>query len=289
MKKWMSLVLAAMLLFSLAGCGKPKLQIITQTTIPVNPMYLGNVCQGYACVVHLDDQRSSFVYIDTAGNQLSENTYDFASDFEENGKALVCKQNKYFYINTDGTVLSEASVSDFTGSDYSMFYERDEKKGLKDENNQPITEPIFVFVEGFSTKNLNEYVLAEYEKDGGFASCLINRQGQQISLPYNCSSAYVQGDYIHCTLTEDGKKRETVLNMNGKDILQKTYDLVKICDKNYFAIIQDGKLGLLNSNGAEVVPPSISCDYSPDMNIGYGEGYLTISINGCLAFVQLQE
>lgn len=65
--------------------------------------------------------------------------------------------------------------------------------------------------------------------------------------------------------------------------------MVLPCEGKWFAVIQDGKLGLLDWDGNVLIPPSVSCDWSPDMRIGYGEGYLTVQIDGKLAFVKIVE
>lgn len=299
MKKWLCVFLSVALLLCCVACNRKSdssssqkhinMKVVTQTDIPVDPMHLGDVCHGYACVVRIDGQDESFVYINPNGEYLSPTTYDFAYSFGTDKSALVYLNNKYVYINTNGEIIRDANMPDYQGDDYSVYYEKDGKKGLLDKEGRPITEAIFHFARAFSTTDDSEFVLAEYEINGVTQSCLVNRQGEQISLPYICSNAYISGEFIHCTLTKNGCKQETVLDMNGKEILTRTYDLVQVCGDTYFAIIQDGKLGLLNIDGSELIPPSISCDYTPDMNIGFGENYITVSINGCLAFVEISN
>ncbi len=283
MKKWLCLLLCGVLLLP-AGCKGASLKLVTQTDIAVDPMHLGDVREGYACVVPLSGDGSSFAFVDTAGNYLSETTYDMAYDFGEDKRALVLMDKDYVYINTEGAVVEQATQPTKTESDYSLFYEKDGKIGLMDADKQPLTEAIFDYISSFSAEG---YASAQYESDGATKSCLINRQGKQIPLPDTSSRAFVDGQYIHCTMTEDGNRQDTLLDMTGKEILTRRYDLVNNCDNQFFAVIQDGKLGLLNTDGSELVAPSIPCDYSPDMRIGYGEGYLTISVSGCLAFVKI--
>lgn len=243
---------------------------------------LPGVSEGYACVAIAFGDNSGFAYVDTDGNILNNTFYNFAYSFNEDGRALVqLSDTSWRYINTKGEDIGpyEEENPPYT-PDTSMFYEENGKFGLLDAEGNKITEPVFDGVAGFTDGYAPVFSLEQ-----GFM--YIDREGNIIKLPEAVRNSHIDNGRIYCKFQNDCKYG--VLDLNGNELLPKRYDALVNCDNKYYAIIEDNKLGLIDLSGNEIVSPTLDCDYSEDLNIGYGEGYITLKKDNNLAFAKIVE
>ena len=260
----------------------------------LDPMYLSGVSQGYAVVAVYDEDGEYFVYVSTEGQLLTSKRYTVAYPFDESGKALVqYPSGLWAYIDTNGQILSWTEAPTATPSIEGLVYEENGLYGICGQDGYRWTEPIFLVPPIFYDNP--SYAYTSMLKDGKTVPVLVSVSGTTIELPEGTSDAYVCRDAqynsrVICRgIGYDGEKVDTVFDTNGNEILSERYSLVLPCEGKWFAVIQDGKLGLLDWDGNVLIAPSIACDWSPDMRIGYGEGYLTVQIDGQLAFVKILE
>ena len=278
------------ILIQLTGCNTassstPNLTIVCKTAIRINPSSIGDLSHGYVSVhTIIDDGPERATFIDVNGNMLDDHLYESAYGFDRAGKALVqLENNTWAYINTNGQIIRYADAPK-SEADYSMFYQEGDKFGLLSENSTPLTDAIFTFITPYI---YDDYAFVEYEN---LSTALIDRQGNAIvQLPKGCKNPNLKNDRIFCRIEDESGVRQTMLDATGKELLTEQYDLLRNCNDQWLAVVKDGKLGLLDMNGRELVRPSIPCDSSIDVRIGYGENHLSIPQNGYLTFVKICE
>lgn len=255
----------------------------TVTTYKADPGILNGVSCGYACVAISNGDNYGFAYIDTDGNILNDKYYQFAYSFEPDGRAIVqFEDNSWRYINTNGEDIGPAEEPTLS-IDTSTFYEENGKYGLLSENGTKITDPIF----GGMSKFDNDYASVVITDERGLTFAYISRDGKIIELPEPVRNSYIENDRIYCKFQSDNLC--TVLDLNGNEIFPDRYHELENCNNKFYAIIENNKLGIIDLDGNIIISPILSCDYSADMNISYGEGYLTVIIDGYLAFVKITE
>ncbi len=255
------------------------------TSYKVDPSKLGDIKYGYAPVV-LNKKGPSFAFISPDGEILNDKLYEFAYNFGDDGLALVqIEDGSWRYITKKGADVGEAPAPKVNAYDTEAFYETNGVYGLLNGRGEKITEPIFLSMTDFEDGSGFGSILL---KDGdSFAFGYVNRKGKIIKIPEPIHNSFIENDRIFCKFQSEGEWM--VYDLNGNETLSKRYSVLCNCDGLYYAVIEDGKLGLIDTDGNVLVPPSLPCDYSPDMIIGYGAGYLTVALDGKLAFVKISE
>ncbi len=257
----------------------------TITNYKVDSSHLGPVAFGYSCAVLDLDDDYGFGLVNTEGNILNNKLYSFSRGFSADGLAEVLFQDgSWHYIDANGKdmgLVEAYSNSDGSLSVDNWFYGEKGSYGLIDDNGTKVTEPIFDSYDSAS----KGYARVWYFKNGNLTDGYVDRKGNIIELPESARIANMVGDRIYLKSQTDSMW--TVLDLNGNAVLPKKYQDLEICNNKYYAVIDNGKLGLLDFDGNEIITPTLSCDWSEDTNISYGEGYLTVSKDGYLAFVKI--
>ncbi|MBQ4136831.1 MAG: WG repeat-containing protein [Clostridia bacterium] len=265
------------------------MEYYTITNYKVDGSHLGEVNSGYTCAVLSHDEKYGFAFVDPEGNILNNEFYDFSYGFSSDGFAKVRLQDdSWHYIDTNGNDmgLAESDLGNKNvASTSDWFYEENGNYGLLDENGIKVTEPIFDSYRNYPESG--DYVFVYYFKNGNLTDGYANRNGKIIEFPESSRISMIVGDRVYIKTQGDGMW--SVLDLNGDRVLPKKYHDLEICDDKYYAVIEDGKLGLIDFDGNEIIPPTLTCDWAENMNIGYSEGYLTVAKDGCLAFVKITE
>ncbi len=275
----------------------PRLEYVTITEYPTDAMHLAPIRCGYASVVLIDGEQDEYAFVSPQGEILRNMRYRYAGEFL-NGEAWVMYED-----GSEGKVMSDVPPEEWIdpfpprednpvveGERFGMitiYEDGDELYGLREENGSRITEPIYSYIEPFAPGSICTY--ANIDAGGLHTPVMLYPDGHTLLLPEETGYAYWEDGRIYCIdIGEDADTmQQTVLDNAGKELLTRRYSMVLDCGNGYYAVIDDGKLGLLDYTTCQVVfEPSLPCDWSVDMNVCYGEGYLTVMKDGCLAFVR---
>ncbi len=261
------------------------MEYVTVTNYKADPNQLGPVSCGYSCTVLSLGDDHGFAFVDTEGNVLNNELYSLSYGFSADCLAEVLLQDGlWHYIDKSGKDVGVVEAFDDSDTSLSVsdwFYGEKGSYGLLDENGTKITEPVF---DSYDSAQKG-YARVWYYKDGNITDGYVDRKGNIIELPESARITYMLGNRIYLKSQRDSMW--TVLDLNSDAVLTKKYQDLEICNDKYYAVIDDGKLGLLDFDGNEIIAPTLPCDWAEDTNISYGEGYLTVSKDGYLAFVKI--
>lgn len=274
----------------------PRLEYAKITNFPVDSMHLGPVSCGYACVVLIDQNQDHFAYVNLKGEVLNNARFNYAEDFCNNKALVELQDGTIAYIDTDGDIVIDNDNNSVTKAnltlslkedlfgDITIYEDGDELYGLQDIYGNRITDPIFSYIDDFAPGDV--CVFATLHQNNQHVPIMLFSNGSTLALPDKTDYAYVEDDRIYCIGIGKNDDLQTILDMTGQELLSKRYSMIKNCQNGYYVVIDEGKLGILEYETCKIVfEPSLLCDWSIDMNIGYGEGYLTVMKDGCLSFV----
>lgn len=233
--------------------------------------YCGNYIDGIAIVRLAKDQ---YCLINTKGEQISD-VYDRISGISE-GYARVCKNEKWGYIDSTGTLISEPqwdAVPYRYVDEYCDFRNgfarviKDGKYGIIDTTGRIIVSPEWESVGGFYDG------LSYVSRNGKYG--FVNTAGDIVVEPiwdmaYNFYNGYaeIQIDGKAKTTQERemdrgaiityGDKKCGIIDTNGNIVIEPKWDRIDIMEDGYFIVTnEDMKRGALDHNGNIV----IACDW----------------------------
>ena len=180
-----------------------------------NAKDVGPIRHGLAWV---ETESGKYGYCDASGEFVISPQFDWAYNFEEDGKAEVEMDGHYGMINKAGSIVIACVWDSISSADAEgrRIVKKGEQYGLIDREGQVLIEPVWSRLEGFS----EGLALAKKEEKGDYG--YINASGEPVTVfrfNYN-SRAFQDGYAVVC----DAKSRNWgMIDKNGKVIFDLKY------------------------------------------------------------------
>ncbi len=179
-----------------------------------------------------------YVYLDSLGNRLNQETYDWAYPFDGE-MAKVIKDCAIQYITKDGSPVQLGGYkveSDFNG-EFVIVSNENEKLGLYKRGKGILIPCIFDEIKTMDGGMIRQHIYHKTEKTRNLATTK--------SVPK------IENGFVW---VKDGKAWG-IYNLKGDEILQPDYSSIKITRDSCFFVAQnlDGLVGLLNFQGEIIV------------------------------------
>lgn len=219
----------------------------------------------------------------------------FNSGSFHNGYAQVLFQEKggeaeIGYVDTQGDRLSEPpetqsvqesaveSIPDITYGD------PDTGLGLLNEKGQPLTEPIFGWISGFS----DGYSFASL-LEGEHRQVLIDRSGNiRTILPDDCIGAYLLEDgFVVCRFALSNAYEYGLYTEAGFPVGSRRYQSIGSFEDGLSPIVANGRLGLIDREGNLVIEPALPVDTDTHMPRDMENGYFLTALDGKLGIIRV--
>lgn len=233
-----------------------------------------NFSENIAIVVS-NDLKTGY-YIDKNGQRITQENFNYLLSFE-NGKAIVSKNGKFGVINNLGVPTIPYEYNFLRKLDNELFVgTRKDQNYLIDSNNNKITNTKFEIISelkenvilakkngkfGYIDKKGNDIIPFEYSEAGNFENGLaivqsdknkkygiINKKNKFIFQP---KATYISARNQNYFVIGDDDGLESIININGKNIMNKNYQnvvlnsnntaFVKIEDKEFFITLDNKK------------------------------------------------
>lgn len=255
--------------------------------------YCGTFSHGIAVVKIEDDQ---YCLINKNGEQISD-IYKAIGNISE-GYARVCKDDKWGYVDTTGTLISEPQWDKVPYSYSNEFCDfkngfarviKDGKYGLIDSTGHLVIAPEWDSVGGFYDG------LSYVGKNGKYG--FVNTSGDIVIEPiWDMAYSFINGyaevqidgkikttqereEYRYAVITY-GDKKCGIIDTNGNIVIEPEWDRIDIESDGYFIVTrEDMKRGVLDQNGNTV----IACDW--DHLYYSGENLFTVAIDGQVGLI----
>ncbi len=314
MRKWLVLMLTLCICFSMIGCGavsKPESDApsigsnAADNTLPaaVDGTYNGRKItmrydvvtdfewlldmslitfyNGYARFYVYEDNATSssnkYTYMDVTGTRITQNVYQEASHFDENGIAVAAKETtedirdaKWVFIDTQGKEIGPATFGDY--EERNNAFQRDVYDNFKNNYNlRAITkrETIDGSIEGQNAL-VDEAgkVFATFPEEFNTVKMVAEDLVVAGSFPDNSYYLY---------------------NTKGKRLSDTAFEKVGTFYNGVAPFLQDGKMGVVAETGEIVIAATYSVDYSGVLDLTYYENRVVIGYNDRIAIITITE
>ena len=264
------------------------------TDLNIDIAYCQPFQSGFAIVMNDPETgiTPEYAYIDEDGNVLGNTWYQYADPFDEDGRALVKQSdNSWTWIDKTGTIVAQAPEREPSSHlDMSMYYEENGLWGLQEADGTRLTEPVFVNVEGFSSKASLAY--ATMEDHGEYKNVMIDRTGKVcMTLPEGCNKAYdFSNDLVMCLFIDEkdfSNTRYQLYKKSGTPLNERRFKAIGNFVDGLAPVMEDGKLGLMDEAGQMVIEPSLPLDDHYQVNLQWGENRIVVARDGKLAIVEV--
>ena len=224
-----------------------------------------------------------FFFVDENGEILGDTRYKFAYPFEDDGRALVEKDDgRWVYINTAGEEVAEGKMPVIDSN--TVIYESDDGLfGLQDIEGNMLTEAQFSFIS--SAQGTENYaVLAE----GEHKNVLINQQGEVlVTLPDDCLDAWATDQGVVCACEIEGERKYRLLDSSGRLLNERYFSAIGSFEEGLAPVTQDGKVGLIDEKGNIVIEPTLPFDDEGKISLGLSENKVVGSLDGELIILEV--
>ncbi len=176
--------------------------------------------------------------------------YDESNNiFFDDNILLVEKDNKYGLIDYEGKVILNCDydgIEALKKIENSFIIKKDNKQGIVDAKGKIIIEPTYKEIKSIGDNYQNGYIVINEKNKYG----VIDFTGNQVLENKYDDISQVYGNNMYI-IQENGKYK--LIKKSGETVL-KDFDSIKSIDDERIIIKEDGKYGIKNISGKEVVP-----------------------------------
>ena len=253
--------------------------------------------------------KNTWGYMDLQGKVIIPPTYSEAGFFSEDIAAVV-QNDKFGFISKSNKFIVEPiydEVSDFY--DGRSVVEKNGKLGMIDRNGYSIFEPIFeelgpvsegkVFARkdslyGYYSKNRISLIPERFEEAESFENqqahvriqgkeAIIDSVGSFVVKPF-----FDEVDFFTDTLLIFiENEKYGICNINANPILTANYEFIGKLIDNRAIIVDKGKIGYVNENGAIIIPPSYEVYPNYQSYSNFKNGLAKVRKNGKAGLIDI--